>query len=225
MSIRTSLRAIRLPGRSFATSATRLAETTPPPTTETPAESGFAALASLFQTPPAPASSAFQPHVPPPLTSLSRSELRGYLPHALPPKIDPTLDLFTNLLMKHGKKAEAQGMVSRILSLLQNATNSPPLPLLHQAFTQCSPSIRMVSIKQGSKSVQSPRGLNERQRLRQGIMWMLKCAERGRKSGAKREDRIAREILAVLEGTSEVFKRIEEVHRAGMVNRSQLHSR
>lgn len=43
---------------------------------------------------------------------------RGYAPSSLPPRTDPVLDLMTNLLMKHGKKAEAQSMVARVLSLL-----------------------------------------------------------------------------------------------------------
>lgn len=46
------------------------------------------------------------------------SPQRGYSPSNLPHRVDPTLDLFTNVLMKHGKKAEAQSTVSRILSLL-----------------------------------------------------------------------------------------------------------
>jgi small subunit ribosomal protein S7 len=77
----------------------------------------------------------------------------------------------------------------------------------------------MISIRKSSKVTQTPGALTERQRTRQGIMWMLKAAERGRKGGMKREDRIAREVLAVLEGTSDVFKRLEEVHRLATANR------
>jgi small subunit ribosomal protein S7 len=44
--------------------------------------------------------------------------VRGYDAHSIPPDVDPLLELFTNLLMKHGRKAEAEGRVSRILSLL-----------------------------------------------------------------------------------------------------------
>ncbi|KAL7419753.1 hypothetical protein Q5752_005669 [Cryptotrichosporon argae] len=150
---------------------------------------------------------------------------RGYQPGALPPKVDPTLDLFTNLMMKHGKKAEAQRRVSSILTLLQRATNQPPVPLLERAIALSSPSVRMLSMRKAAKTVQTPRALNERQRARQGIVWLLKAAERGRGSGVRREDRVAREILAVLEGSSDVFRRIEEVHRLAMMNRSNLNTR
>lgn len=42
----------------------------------------------------------------------------GYTPSAIPPKEDPLLDLFTNLLMKHGRKAEAQKRVSEVMRLM-----------------------------------------------------------------------------------------------------------
>lgn len=42
----------------------------------------------------------------------------GYTVDNLPPRVDPTLELFTHLIMKHGKKAEAQNVVSDVLQQL-----------------------------------------------------------------------------------------------------------
>lgn len=50
-------------------------------------------------------------------------------------------------------------------------------------------------------------------------MWLLKAAERGRKAGLPRNQRIAREVFAVLEGNSEVYKWVEERHRLATANR------
>jgi hypothetical protein len=61
--------------------------------------------------------------------------------------------------------------------------------------------------------------LTERQRTRQGIVWILKAAEKGRKGGVPRETRIAKEVLAVLEGNSDVFKWLEEKHKVATANR------
>lgn len=47
----------------------------------------------------------------------------------------------------------------------------------------------------------------------------MKAAEKGRKGGVPREARIAREVLAVLEGTSDVFKWLEEKHKVATANR------
>jgi len=56
-------------------------------------------------------------------------------------------------------------------------------------------------------------------------MWLLRAAERGRRGGVPRETRIAREVLAVLEGTSDVFKWLEERHKVATANRSSLNTR
>jgi small subunit ribosomal protein S7 len=61
--------------------------------------------------------------------------------------------------------------------------------------------------------------LDERQSTRQGIVWLLKAAERGRKGGLPRNQRIAREVFAVLEGSSDVYKWVEERHRLATANR------
>lgn len=42
----------------------------------------------------------------------------GYTVDNLPPKVDPTLELFAHLIMKHGKKAEAHKVVSDVLQQL-----------------------------------------------------------------------------------------------------------
>lgn len=77
-------------------------------------------------------------------------------------------------------------------------------------------------MRKSAKTILTPRALNERQRTRQGIAWILKAAEKGRKGGVPRDQRIAKEVLAVLEGQSEVFKWLEDVHKVGYLNRSVL---
>ena len=76
-----------------------------------------------------------------------------------------------------------------------------------------------MSTRRRAKVVLTPMALDERQRTRQGIQWLLKAAEKGRKGGIPREQRIAKEVFAVLEGTSEVFKWIEERHKVATANR------
>lgn len=45
-------------------------------------------------------------------------ERAGYAPHEVPPRKDPVLELFTNLLMVHGRKAEAERRMGEVLQLL-----------------------------------------------------------------------------------------------------------
>lgn len=62
-----------------------------------------------------------------------------------------------------------------------------------------------------------PIPLNERQRTRFGIRWILKAADK--RSAVKGEKRIAMELLAVLDGSSNVLRMVDERHKVAMMNR------
>ena len=66
-----------------------------------------------------------------------------------------------------------------------------------------------------------PRPLLERQRVHQGIAWIVKAADKQKKRYTLSQ-RIAREILLVLEGESEVFTWLAERHKTAMLNRLVL---
>ena len=102
----------------------------------------------------------------------------------------------------------------------RETTNQSPVPLLHRAILLASPSVKVLNMRKSMKSVPTPRALSERQRTHQAIAWILKAAEKGRRAGARRDERIAREILAILEGTSEVFKWLETRHKDATLARS-----
>jgi len=64
-----------------------------------------------------------------------------------------------------------------------------------------------------------PMALSERQRTRIGIDWIVKAAQRPGNPGRTHADRLARELLAVIKGTSPVLKNKSEMHQAAMQNR------
>jgi len=67
-----------------------------------------------------------------------------------------------------------------------------------------------------------PLALSERQRTRIGIDWIVKAANRSGNSGRTLADRLAREILAVVKGTSPVLANKVEMHKVAMQNRGLL---
>ena len=101
----------------------------------------------------------------------------------------------------------------------RDATNQSPVPLLHRAVFLASPSVKVLNMRKSMKAVPTPRALTERQRTHQAIAWIIKAAEKGRRAGLRRHERIAREVLAILEGNSEVFKWLEEKHKAATLAR------
>lgn len=141
-----------------------------------------------------------------------------YSPSTLPPRTDPTLEFLTNLLMKDGKKAQAQRFTTRTLSLISTLTNSNPLPLIHDAIHRTAPLVKLQSKKQGGKSLQVPIALTKRQSERKALTWIIEASKK--RPDRELERRLASEFLAVVEGTSSAIAKKEEQHRVATVNRA-----
>ncbi|WFD33792.1 hypothetical protein MCUN1_000611 [Malassezia cuniculi] len=142
----------------------------------------------------------------------------AYSPDSLPPRQDPLLQFFVNLLMREGKKARAERWVAEMLGHMAKLTNSSPVPLVHEAVRLARPLLRMQSRKQGGKTIQVPIPLNERQSTRRALVWIIEASDRRLDRMISR--RLAVEVLAVLEGNSSVLTRRDELHKIGTNNRS-----
>jgi small subunit ribosomal protein S7 len=99
------------------------------------------------------------------------------------------------------------------------ASNQPPIPLLHEAIIKVSPSVKLLSLRKSMKTIQTPRALDERQRTRTAISWIIKATEKGRTGPVRREVRIAREIISILEGESSVLDKLDDRHKTAMLAR------
>lgn len=62
-----------------------------------------------------------------------------------------------------------------------------------------------------------PVALGEKERTRYAVEWILKASKS--KSGQTLEERLAREMISVIQGNSEALKKKEEVHKQAMANR------
>ncbi|KAI0075955.1 ribosomal protein S7 [Panus rudis PR-1116 ss-1] len=139
-------------------------------------------------------------------------------PLDIPPAEDPILHYLTNALMKHGERQKAAKRASRILLHLHAFTRAPPLPILREAVRTVAPAVRIVQWRQGAKAVVKPVALSEKRRVRYAIHWILEASKRGQR-GQTVEERVAREIIAALNGEGAAFKKKEEVHKTAMQNR------
>ncbi|EGG01060.1 uncharacterized protein MELLADRAFT_92810 [Melampsora larici-populina 98AG31] len=144
-------------------------------------------------------------------------------PVSVPPLEHPLLGYITGLLMRKGKRTIAQKHCVILLSHLRLITNQEPLPLLTKAVELASPMVLTRTEQKRIKVTTVPVALQERQRLRKGILWMVKQSER--RPGKRFGERLAMEVIAVLNGTSEVLKLKAEQHRLAFVNRANLRTR
>lgn len=144
----------------------------------------------------------------------------GYTSTTLPPKSDELLEAFVGYLQRDGKKALATRQVLNMLSHLSQALNSDPLPALRHAVELASPVVKMQSQTARVKTVMVPTALNPRQQRRRGIMAIIQAS--GKRNDREIDRRLAREVIAILEGSSETLKRKDEVHRDAVRNRANL---
>ncbi|EGN93862.1 hypothetical protein SERLA73DRAFT_126282 [Serpula lacrymans var. lacrymans S7.3] len=135
----------------------------------------------------------------------------------IPPPEDPLLQYLTSALLHHGHRAKAARMTSLTLLHIHAFTRAPPLPILREAIMAAAPAVRCMSHKHGSKNVAKPIALGEKQRVRTAVQMIIKASEK--KNGKTIAERLAREMIAVVQGDSRALEERETIHRFAMVNR------
>ncbi|KAI9783219.1 MAG: hypothetical protein M1839_004059 [Geoglossum umbratile] len=163
-------------------------------------------------------------------------------------RYDPVVQLVTNLMMRDGKLSVAQRNMSLILQHLR--TSPPPLlnperPLLPSApppshlplnptlylmlaIDSVAPLLRIRAQKGaagGGAALQIPVPLGLRQRRRRAVEWVLDAASKRRSRGSGKggfAQRVAEEIVSVVEGRSTVWDKRGAVHKLAVSARANL---
>ncbi|KNZ50543.1 uncharacterized protein VP01_435g1 [Puccinia sorghi] len=117
---------------------------------------------------------------------------------SVPPLEEPLLDYMIGLLMRQGKRTIAQKHVINLLAQLRLITGQEPFPLLAKAIQLASPIVVTRNEQKRIKVTTVPVPLSETQRARKAILWIVKHSER--RPGKKFGERLAMEVIAVLNG-------------------------
>jgi small subunit ribosomal protein S7 len=104
-----------------------------------------------------------------------------------------------------------------MLLWVHSLTRAPPLEIVREAVLLAAPAVRSMSHTHGGKIVSRPIALSEKQRTRYAVKWIIKASEN--RMGQTLEERLAREIIATIQGTSSVLAEKERAHTFAMVNR------
>lgn len=131
----------------------------------------------------------------------------------------PVILQLVNTIMRDGKRARAQRLVSDSIKLLeQKLDGEDPYQVMQDAIESASPLLKLVNTKKGSKSVAIPTPLRTRQRRRYGIVWILE--EAGRRPEKTFEQRFAAEIFNIHQGSSAVLEKKLNLHKQALANRA-----
>lgn len=148
--------------------------------------------------------------------ALKASQLVGV---AIPAKTDPIIQYMTNIIMRHGRKARAQRVMSEALYLVHLQTRKDPIALVKETLERMSPVLKLRRYTDGgARAEMIPVPLNERQRLRHAWTWIVEASDK-RPSKAF-SVRLAEEILAASKGSGSGFEKKDALHKAGIAARS-----
>jgi len=117
----------------------------------------------------------------------------------------------------------ARKLVTKCLDLIADATHKDPLPLVKEAIKLASPDVKIVNHRKSAKVVIVPYALNERQRVRQAMLWILDACQKRNEVGLP--GKMARELMDLVNGRSKVLDRKEQVHNQAIVNRANARTR
>ncbi|KAF9079960.1 hypothetical protein BGX29_002910 [Mortierella sp. GBA35] len=132
---------------------------------------------------------------------------------------NPILSQLVNTIMKDGMKARAQRFVADALLEIRSRTQSDPYHVVLDALELASPILKLTAIKKGSKVLQVPTPMTERQRRRKAIVWILEASDK-RKGEKLFKDRLASEFLAVVNGNSGALVKKNQLHKMALANRA-----
>ncbi|KTW28339.1 mitochondrial 37S ribosomal protein RSM7 [Pneumocystis jirovecii RU7] len=127
------------------------------------------------------------------------------------------------IIMKKGKKTKAQKQLENAFLYIKQKTNTNPHFIFSKAIEKASPLIKLISTKKGSKSIKIPVPLNEYQQHRKAIIWILEASNK--RHNRNFSERLAHELIAVVDGTSSVFQRKEQLHKLALINRANVQIR
>jgi small subunit ribosomal protein S7 len=137
------------------------------------------------------------------------------------PAEDPLLHYFTSKFIRGGHRTRASRITSRMLLHIHTLTRAPPLQIFREAILTLSPAVRSMMHRKGSKTVAYPIALGEKRRTHFAVHWLLKACEKRTEARPEKtiEERLARELIAVIQGKSGLLKNKKDMHVFAMVNR------
>lgn len=150
-----------------------------------------------------------------------RAQKRSMLPDAQ--FGDPVITKFMNCLMLDGRKAVAETIVYGAFDKIKSKTREEPNVVFHKVLDSVRPLAEVRSRRVGGATYQVPVEVRPERARALAINWIIKAA-RSRNENTM-TDRLANEMLDVLENRGSAMKRREDTHKMAEANRAFAHYR
>jgi ribosomal protein S7 len=135
---------------------------------------------------------------------------------------DQLVDVCTNYLMRHGKKARAEKMMQEMfLHILEKYPRKHPVTLFAEALDKAGPIFRNITTISIGLATITPTPLTEKQRIKKAFLSMTKPA--GKKSSSYPfSASLADEVIKAYEGRSGGIQNRESEHKKAITNRHNV---
>ena len=130
---------------------------------------------------------------------------------------------FVNVVMLHGKKAVAEGIVYGAFEFIEKNVKKQPLDIFQQALSNCKPIVEVKSRRVGGANYQVPVEVRPERREALAIRWLIK-ASRSRNENTM-EERLAGELLDAVNSRGSAVKKREDTHKMADANKAFSHYR
>ncbi|MEK7084790.1 MAG: 30S ribosomal protein S7 [Patescibacteria group bacterium] len=131
------------------------------------------------------------------------------------------LNKFICYVMRDGKKTTAERIVYGALDIIGAKKNEPPLAVFDRVVEATRPQVEVRSRRVGGANYQIPMPVSGVRQNALAFRWIIGAA-RDRK-GRNMEEKLAAELLDILEGVGGTIKKKADVHRMAEANKAFAH--
>jgi small subunit ribosomal protein S7 len=140
------------------------------------------------------------------------------------PKFGDTLvTKFINILMSHGKKSVAEGIVYDAFEIIQHKTGDDPVRVFKRAVDNVRPQLEVKSRRVGGSNYQVPVEVRPERKTALALRWLTSFArKRGERSMV---ERLANELMDASANRGNAVKKKDDTHRMAEANKAFAHYR
>nr|BBC77454.1 ribosomal protein S7 [Nitzschia sp. PL3-2] len=128
------------------------------------------------------------------------------------------ISLLISKILKSGKKSLANHIVYKMCSILKNQTEENPIDILKKAIIIVSPKIELKDKKIGKRIRKTPVEITSYRATYLALKWIIKFSKK--RNEKTMGQRLANEILDILDNNSETIRERKRVHRIAKSNKS-----
>ena len=131
------------------------------------------------------------------------------------------LTKFINMVMERGKKTVAQSIVYGALEILKEKKQAESIKLFEQVMEIARPSVEVRSRRVGGANYQVPIPVSADRQNALAFRWIIAAAKA--RKGQSMVNKLANEMIDILDGVGGTVKKKEDVHRMAESNKAFAH--